>query len=203
MSQPHKHPYTTDATGFAHKVAFLDSQLRQKTLPPAQILDLLTPSNNPTILDLGAGSGYFTLPSAKRTTHPVYAVDLDPRMLALIQDKATNAQATHIQPLKADATAIPLASATINVAIASLILHELPDLDQTLAELQRLLAPNGQLLVLEYAADPAVVDGPPQHLRIGSTQLAQKLTARGFHINRTVPFNTGLYALVATKKDFA
>lgn len=199
MTHSHKHPSSTDAAGFAHKVAFLDSQLRQKSLPPDQILGLLSPTINPTILDLGAGSGYFTLPSAKRTTKPVYAVDLDSRMLALIQEKVTTAKITNIRPLQADATAIPLPAASINVAIAALILHELPHLDQALDELHRLLALNGQLLVLEYAADPAVVDGPPQHLRIDSPQLTQKLTTRGFQVDQTVPFTAGPYALVATK----
>lgn len=60
--------------------AKLDNPERRKALPPETILTLLDIQTGDTVLDLGAGTGYFTLPASK-LCREVIALDVEPQML--------------------------------------------------------------------------------------------------------------------------
>jgi ubiquinone/menaquinone biosynthesis C-methylase UbiE len=67
------------------KKDLLDSPERKKLLPPEKLLSLLPIQKNHDILDLGAGSGYFAIPTAQLTDGTIYALDLEPEMLAVLK----------------------------------------------------------------------------------------------------------------------
>lgn len=73
---------------FLTKIAFLDSKQRERLIPPEELISQMPIQKNHTILDVGAGSGFFTIPMAERTSSKVYAMDPDRRMLSVIEDKA-------------------------------------------------------------------------------------------------------------------
>lgn len=70
------------------KVSFLDGIERKELLPTEEILSLLTINKFDKILDVGAGSGYLTIPVAKMVNETVFAMDIDQQMLKVIQAKA-------------------------------------------------------------------------------------------------------------------
>lgn len=72
----------------AEKMHDLDSPERRKILPPKDLLILASISPNDTVVDVGAGTGYFTLPAVKLTTGKVIAIDVNSKMLEYIQEKA-------------------------------------------------------------------------------------------------------------------
>lgn len=91
------------------------------------------------VLDLGAGDGHFTaavLPGAE------IGIDLNPISL-----REARRRAAHRLLICASATEIPLGSGTINAAIANCVVEHIPDLETTLSELNRVLAPGGTLLL--------------------------------------------------------
>lgn len=51
---------------FLNKIAFLESKQRESILPPEMLIDEMPIHENHTLLDIGAGSGFFTIPMAKR-----------------------------------------------------------------------------------------------------------------------------------------
>ena len=73
---------------FLNKIAFLESKQRERILPPEVLIDEMPIHENHTLLDIGAGSGFFTIPMAKKTKETVYALDFDSRMLNVISEKA-------------------------------------------------------------------------------------------------------------------
>ncbi len=103
------------------------------------------------ILDLGCGTGSTTLllkqafPAATVT-----GLDLSPYMLAVARDKARAAN-LDIGWQQGTAEATNLASASCDLITASLLFHETPpEITQAiLAESYRLLAPGGQILILD------------------------------------------------------
>lgn len=103
------------------------------------------------ILDLGCGTGSTTLLLKQAFPNAaVTGLDLSPYMLAVAQDKARLADVT-IDWQQGAAESTPFASASFELITASLLFHETPpEITQAiLAECYRLLAPGGQVLILD------------------------------------------------------
>ncbi len=83
-----------DRVFHASQAARLDSPERLIWLPPGEVVAHLGLAPGMTVADIGAGTGYFTLPIAKQVgPHgKVYAVDLQPDMLAILAKKVGRRQ---------------------------------------------------------------------------------------------------------------
>ncbi|MCL6600366.1 MAG: methyltransferase domain-containing protein [Alicyclobacillus macrosporangiidus] len=160
-------------------VAKLDNPERRKLLPPEDILNRLDVQPHHAVADVGCGPGYFTIPLARMTRGRVYGIDVSSDMLALLANRAAEAGLTHIEQVQAPAEHIPLPDASVDRILCSLVLHEVDDLDQTLAEFRRLLKPGGRVMVIEWEKKPMEA-GPPMHERIEAVELETKVQAAGF-----------------------
>jgi ubiquinone/menaquinone biosynthesis C-methylase UbiE len=69
------------------KAQVLFSEERRTLLPVEAVVQHLELVPEDVVADLGAGSGYFTIPMAKQVKGPVYAVDIEPKMLALLKER--------------------------------------------------------------------------------------------------------------------
>lgn len=197
MSNQHHH--STDA--FTNKIAFLDSIQRRQTLPPEEILNMLSIKKSDSILDAGAGSGYLTIPAAKQVEDTVYALDMDTRMLDVIDKKAKDENISNIKLVQCSIDNIPLPNKTVDIALASLILHEVEPLTKVLQEISRVLKAEGIFLCLEYEKEESNPNGPPMHLRIPSSEMETELINAGFSIVKKVIPKEFLYIIIAKKND--
>jgi len=133
--------------------------VRQRMHPVRKTLEAFHLASGQTVLELGPGPGYFT-PEAARIVGQeglVVCVDLQPGMLALLQDRLREHQVANACPVAADATRLPLTDASVDVAFLVTVLGEVPDRPATLAELRRVLRPGGTLGFLETLTDPDYV----------------------------------------------
>ncbi|HEU4541013.1 MAG TPA: class I SAM-dependent methyltransferase [Jiangellaceae bacterium] len=108
-----------------------------------------------TVVEIGAGTGanFDYLP---RGTH-LYAVEPNLRMHARLRERAA-AAAVSLTLLGTGAEAIPLPDESVDEVICSLVLCTVPDPDQVLAEVRRVLRPGGTFRFAEHvAADPSSV----------------------------------------------
>jgi len=107
-----------------------------------------------TVLDLGCGMGFFTLPMA-RLVGPrgrVVAVDLQRRMLASLERRARWAcLSERITPVlcAADSLGLDTFRGTAGFALAFNVVHEVPDIKGFFVQVREVLASGGQLLVVE------------------------------------------------------
>lgn len=184
---------------FMAKIEFLDSAMRQRTLPPEEILNMLPMQKEVSVLDLGAGSGYLTIPAAKQTEGTVFALDMDGRMLQVIDKKAKAQNIFNIQLIEGNIEGIPLPDNSVNIAIASLILHEVSSLSVVFAEINRVLKTGGHLLCLEYEKKESSEEGPPMHIRIPSVDMEQALYVAGFEVEQKTITKESIYILTAKK----
>ena len=196
----HHHKHQPDGVGnFASKIDFLDSAMRRNTLPPEEILNLLPIQKDTSILDAGAGTGYFTIPAAKKTTGYVFALDMDARMLEVIDAKARTEGLTNVQLVQGNINDIPLPDGSVDIVLASLILHEVGALPPVLTQINRVIKMGGYFLCLEYEKEDSAVKGPPMHIRIPSAEMERQLIETGF---KTVQMNfprESIYVIVAQK----
>lgn len=196
--QSHNHQVMNDQN-FMKKIDFLDGVIRKRMLPPEEILNLLPLQKKSCVLDAGAGSGYLTIPAAKGTDGTVYALDMDPRMLNVIRSKATSENIANIQYIQGGIAPIPMADNTVDVVLASLILHEVGPLTPVLREMHRVLTMGGYFLCVEYEKDESAAEGPPMHIRIPSAEMEKELISAGFIIEQKRFFKEAIYIITARK----
>jgi ubiquinone/menaquinone biosynthesis C-methylase UbiE len=131
----------------------LASSLR-KLVEPAD--KLLAPHVEPnmTVLDLGCGFGYFTLPLARMVgvNGRIVAVDIEPRTITRLIARARKAGlADRIDARACQAGSLGLKdiNGTVDLVVVMHTMHEIADLHGILCEARVLLRPNGRLFVVE------------------------------------------------------
>lgn len=186
---------------FMDKVAFLDGIQRKQLLPPEEILGRLAINRSDSILDIGAGSGFLTIPAAGMVDETVYALDIDQRMLKVIQAKASDRNIDNIKLLLGNIDNIPLPLESIDIVLASLILHEVEPLTRVIKQIGGVLKTGGHLLCLEYEKDERFVQGPPMNIRIKSSELEEELIKAGFSVVRKEFPQESIYIIVAKKEE--
>ena len=106
-----------------------------------------------TVLDVGPGMGYFTIPMARMVgeTGKVIAADVQQRMLTFLESRAKKAGlAQRIEPHLVSQASLGIHE-QIDFALAFWMVHEVPDQGRFLGELKSLLKPRGLFLMVEPA----------------------------------------------------
>jgi ubiquinone/menaquinone biosynthesis C-methylase UbiE len=125
----------------------------------------LAPQPGERILEVGPGTGYYSLHVADWLLPggQLDVFDLQQEMLDHTIGRAHAARLTNIVPAQGDARELPYADATFDGAYLTAVLGEIPDQDAALRELARVLKPGGRLVVGELFGDPHWVS--PKRLR--------------------------------------
>ena len=111
------------------------------------------------VADVGAGTGYVArkLARAVGPSGRVFAVDVQPQMVALLRELAARERLSQIEPVLGTATDLPLPPASVDLAILVDVYHELEHPFEVLAATVRAVRPGGRVVFVEYRADdPAV-----------------------------------------------
>ncbi len=134
------------------------------------------------VLDLGAGTGanLFHLPTG---VERVTAIEPEPAMARRLRRRvATTAIGPMaVEVIEAPGEALPVASDSIDVVVATLVLCTVEDPELTVAEIHRVLKPDGRLLLLEHVAAPPGTARRRVQRAIGP---AWRVVARGCHLDR-------------------
>jgi ubiquinone/menaquinone biosynthesis C-methylase UbiE len=197
----HMHHYNQLDQKFLTKIAFLDSKQRESLIPPEALISQMPIQKNHTLLDVGAGSGFFTIPMAESTSSKVYAMDPDRRMLSVIEEKAKEKGLSNIELIQDYLENLSIEKDSIDFVMASLILHEVGSLTKALSKIFDVLKTGGHLLCLEYEKDDLVIEGPPMSIRIGSEELERALALSGFRVVKKTKINDAIYTVLAVKKE--
>ena len=125
----------------------------------ARLRRILAPQPGERMLEVGPGTGYYTLDVAGRLAPDgaLDILDLQQKMLDHTMHQASEHRISNIVPTQGDATALPYADGIFDAAYIILTLGEIPDQDAALRELHRVLKPGGRLIVGELFGDPHMV----------------------------------------------
>ena len=106
-----------------------------------------------TAADVGCGMGFFTIPMSGMVGEQgkVIAFDLQPEMLEGLRKNMQQAGATNIAPHLCSPTSLQAETwnGGIDFALVFWMLHEVPNAEHLIKEIQALLAPGGTLLFAE------------------------------------------------------
>ncbi len=125
--------------------------IRDFLLPRQKILEEVDLQPGFQVLDFGCGPGSYTLLAAQQVgaNGRVYALDIQPLVVQHIQMLAARQHLTNIITIQSDG-ATGLSEASIDAILLYDIFHMFADPRGILAELQRVLKPEGQLSVNDH-----------------------------------------------------
>jgi SAM-dependent methyltransferase len=139
----------------------------------ARLKAVLEAKQGERVLEVGPGTGYYTLDVAEWVgpDGSVDILDLQQEMLDHTMRRAAERNLVNITPTRSDATALPFVDETFDAAFLVTVLGEIPDQDAALRELARVLKPGGRLVVGELLGDPHYVALGPMRLRAAAAGL--------------------------------
>jgi ubiquinone/menaquinone biosynthesis C-methylase UbiE len=172
----------------------LDDPARRVSLPPAEVLAAMVLLSGETIADVGAGTGYFSLPLAQAVgpQGKVYAVDAQEEMLSLLRQKLDEAALANVELIHAEADNTRLTASSCDLVFAANVWHEFDDHAAVLRESARVLKVGGRIAILDWRTDAEPVAGPPLEHRLDSSHAMDALRSSGFQ--KVATANVGLYS---------
>ncbi|HEY6692333.1 MAG TPA: class I SAM-dependent methyltransferase [Solirubrobacteraceae bacterium] len=125
---------------------------RRQVLGKAMKLLGPRPGPFPRALEIGAGTGYFTLNLMQDgVIGAATCTDISPGMLETLEGNAS-ALGLDVETAACDAAELPFADESFDLVLGHAVLHHLPDLDRAFGEFHRVLAPGGTLF---FAGEPS------------------------------------------------
>jgi len=156
---------------------WLDRPSREREERPDWLIEELQLRPGMSVADIGAGSGYLErrlaplLPDGK-----IYAVDVQPEMIDLLQDLARQPDTRNVVPVLGSAADVRLPTASVDLAVMVDVYHELAYPAEVIRSLLRSLRPGGRLVFVEYRAEDPAVAIKPLH-KMSVAQIRREMQA--------------------------
>ncbi len=137
----------------------LDSPIRYALQSPDRAVSRSKIGRGMRVLEVGCGNGAVAAVAARAVgpAGAVYGLDIQPAMLDLFQRKLEgpgHGDIRNVQLVVGDALALPFPAESFDVVYLVEALGEIPDQPRALAEMRRVLKPDGALAVTEFFIDP-------------------------------------------------
>src|SRR4051794_33156327 len=119
---------------------------------PETALEKIGIRNGQTVADVGAGSGYFTVRLARRVgpEGKVYAVDVQPEMLAILRKRLASQNLSNVEPVLGSESDPKLPKGALDLILLVDVYHELSQPQKMLRRMKTALKEDGRLVLLEY-----------------------------------------------------
>lgn len=160
--------------------AWLERPDREREERPAVLIDALELAPTDVVADLGAGTGYFTFRIAPLVPEGrVLAVDIQPEMLRIIEDRAVTEGFANVAPVLGSETGPGLRPQVADLTLIVDAYHEFSHPAEMLAGIYTATRPGGRLVLVEYRAEDPDVPIRPLH-KMTERQVRREVEAAGF-----------------------
>ena len=164
---------------FEKLVARFEDPARAKWQQPKKVIEGLGPLAGKTVADIGAGTGYFAFPIAKKAAK-VIAIDIDGRFLHYLeQKKAAQKGAANIETRLTAPDSPGLNKAEADVVLIIDTFHHIEKRISYLKKIRKSLRKDGVLVIVDFKKEKTP-QGPPLELRLAEQEVESELKAAGF-----------------------
>jgi ubiquinone/menaquinone biosynthesis C-methylase UbiE len=145
---------------------------------PADVVELLQIAPGATVVDLGAGTGYF-LPHLARAGEGVHVLGLDvePAMVEHMRERIRTEELANVEARVCVTDDPGLSDASVDRVLVVNTWHHIADRASYAARLHRALRPGGFVLVVDFT--PEAAHGPPPEMRLTPEAVIAELAAGG------------------------
>jgi ubiquinone/menaquinone biosynthesis C-methylase UbiE len=154
-----------------------------------QIADTIGLEPGQAVADVGAGTGLFEPLLAAKVGKEgvVYAVDIVPKFIEHIAEKAKEYGLTQVRAVLSDDTSTRLPPASVDVLFVCDAYHHFEDYQAMLTSIHQALRPGGKLVIVDF--DRVEGKSPPfilEHVRASKEQFTAEIEAAGFRLDKDV-----------------
>jgi len=185
----------------AHR-SFHDDEKRRRWQNPEEILSAIGVTPGSVFIDIGCGSGFFTVPAARLVGNhgKVYALDMSWNAVALLKERAAAEGLRNIVAEVGLAEDRLFCEACGDIVFFGIVLHDFDDPEKVLMNAGKMLKPAGRLVDLDWQKKLMEL-GPPLAVRFSEEQAIRRIRGAGLQIDSVE--NSGLYhyLIVATHRQ--
>lgn len=168
-------------------------------LTPKHLVDALYLQPGDHVADIGCGTGAYTIALAESVGEigQVYAVDVHREVLHTLANTLQKKGIQNVDIVWADVEKhIPIDWYSLDAVVVSNVLFQLGSVNSLLAQLTKLLKPEGQLLIVEWSDSHSGI-GPHKDHVIDESYAEKLVTNHHFRIIKRLPAGDYHYAFIA------
>ena len=184
----------------SHSSPPIDPTERLSWNNPAEFVAAVTIPPGARVAEIGCGTGWFTfeIEKAVRPRGMVYALDMQPAMLQILETRREHWE--RILTLPCGQNEFELDDHEVDLVFHANVLHECVQPERHLREAYRVLKSGGRLVVIEWHwADEESQPGPSNSVRLEVQTTRELVETAGFTILRVEDIGPYHYALHALK----
>ncbi len=153
------------------------------------------------VMDVGAGTGYYSrrMASLVGPNGKVYAIDVQPEMIEMLNAVATRPGLANIKPVLGSEKSVTLPDSVADLAILVDVYHELEFPSEILTSITRALRPGGRIVFVEYRAEDPRVPIKPLH-KMSEAQIRREASQNGLIWERTTRTLPWQHVVIFRKK---
>ena len=162
---------------------------REEEEHPDRLVAALRIPRGSTVIDFGAGVGYFTWRLARQVgpEGTVLAVDIQPEMLEMLTANMEKRGIRNVETILStnDNAGLPTNAAELVLLVD--VYHELAYPARTMGEIREALKPGGRLVVVEYRKEEAWIPIHPLH-KMTAREVREEIEPMGFDFIELLDF---------------
>lgn len=182
----HEHFHTKFNSSASYKNSLDDPSRDAWQLPERVIAELQIPDNG-TVVDVGAGTGYFVFRIAQTQTNAkVIGLDIEPVMIEHMRTKQIELGIQNVEILQTVSGQIPELPSGITNVLCVNAYHHLPNPQTYFSHFLPILTDNGIVTIIDFTMDAPM--GPPQEFRSTPEEVERNMVAAGYTLQSSSTF---------------
>jgi FkbM family methyltransferase len=167
-------------------IGWLEREEREQEEKTAQLMKNLAVQPGQVIADIGAGSGYHSSLLSKMVGNgKVYAVDVEPEMIAFLNERIKREGKKNIIPVLSTEKTVSLPANSMDMMLLVDVYHEFSFPYEMALSMLEALKPGGKLVLVEFRAEDPNVPIKTIH-KMSQQQAVKEFKAAGFTFEKNI-----------------
>jgi ubiquinone/menaquinone biosynthesis C-methylase UbiE len=181
-------------------IDWLEREEREMEENTSLLLKNLAVKPGMVVADIGAGSGYHSALLSKMVgTGKVFAVDVEPEMIAYLNARIKQEKLSRIVPILSTEQKVSLPENTIDMMLLVDVYHEFSFPYEMALSMRAALKPGGKLVLVEFRAEDPTVPIKTIH-KMSEAQAIKEFKAAGFTFDKNIDNLPWQHCMVFTKQ---